>query len=81
MLHSKVKNYKKKHNKTVYQKPNDKFWKDSFMRVLHAMYWEEGTWATDKWKEFGISASDRRKIENEFESFQKKMEKLESGNK
>lgn len=52
-------------------KPNDRFWKDSFMKVLEAMYWSECTWAIENWKNVGISSSEKRKIEQSFDTYMK----------
>lgn len=71
-------NYKKniKNKKYIaYNKPSDNYWKNNFMRVLLAMYYNEATWSMDKWHEFGISQSDAKKIESEFFRFKHNFEK------
>jgi hypothetical protein len=73
-----VSNYKKnsKNKKFIaYNKPSDNYWKNNFMRVLLAMYYNEATWSIDKWHEFGISQSDAKKIEAEFFRYKHYFEK------
>ena len=53
-------------NYSNYVKPNDKFWKDNFMKVLLCWYFEDCTWNIDKWHSYNISESDKKKIEREF---------------
>lgn len=48
-------------------KLSDKFWKENLLKILECLYWEEGTWLTDYWQKYGISISDRKKIESEFD--------------
>ena len=52
---------------TAKTKLSDRFWKETFMRVLEALYWNEATWSLDVWPQFGISNADRKKVEQEFE--------------
>ena len=54
-------------NKKKTEKLSDRFWKETFMRVLEALYWNEASWSLDTWPQFGISNSDRKKVEKEFE--------------
>lgn len=51
------------------QKPSDKFWKECLMKVLHSLENEELTWYSDNWHNYGISNSDKKKIEQEYNRF------------
>ena len=52
--------------KSDYVKLSDRFWRNHFMNVLKCWYYEDCTWNIDKWKNYGISEGDRKKIEREF---------------
>jgi len=54
-----------------YQKPSDKFWRENLMKILHCLQYEELTWSKQHWKDYGISSSDQRKIEQEFARYEK----------
>lgn len=70
MKKSNKKNYKN------YQKPSDRFWKDNLMKILDCLYFEEATWAIDRWSSYGVSVDARKKIEEEFERYQKSSKQL-----
>lgn len=61
--------------KKTYQKKSDKFWKDSLMKILCALYYEEMVWGSDYWQEYGVSSSDKKKIEKEWARWQDKAER------
>jgi hypothetical protein len=57
--------------KSIKSKKNKLFknidWRINFMKVLETLYFEELTWSSGKWENFGVSPEDKIKIEEEFE--------------
>lgn len=47
--------------------PSQTFWRESFMKVLSCLYWEEATWGANEWDKYGVSEADRKRIEQEFD--------------
>lgn len=52
-----------------HRKNNDKFWRESFMKVLEAMYHHELSWSSENWAQYGVNSSDKQRIEAEFQRF------------
>jgi hypothetical protein len=50
-------------------------WENTLMKILECWYWQEGTWNSDHWHEYGLSDFDKKAIDKSFESFLKNKEK------
>ena len=57
---------KSQSNYRNYVKPNDKFWRQNLIKILTCWYYEDCTWNIDNWHGYGISESDKKRIEREF---------------
>jgi hypothetical protein len=63
-----MKNYKPKNVKV-----SDKYWKENLMKVLQVFAEHELTWHRDYWSDYGISHSDKKKIEQAFEVYNRQV--------
>lgn len=64
----KSKNYKKKTFKNS-SKANSINWKISLLRILDCLSYEEATWASQRWGDYGVSQEDQKKIFKEYERY------------
>lgn len=55
----------------AFQKTSDKFWRQKLMQILHCLSNEELTWSVDNWSQYGVSTADRKRIEQEFDRWQR----------